>query len=78
MACEEGPQLDPNAFAARVQGESHINIQYTFTQAMANNIVVPEEFVPTYDMGCGDHGPSTATGASGWIEESVDETRLCL
>lgn len=74
MAYEEGPQLDPNAFTARVQVESHISIQYTSTQAMANSIVVPKELVPTYDVGCGDHGPSTTTDASGWAEESIDKS----
>lgn len=41
MAYEEEPQLGPNAFVTRVQVESHINVQYTSTQAMANGIVVP-------------------------------------
>ena len=69
MANEEEPQLGPSAFAAVVQAESHINIQYTYTQAKANGILVLDELVPTFHGGGLDPSPCTATNAREWVEE---------
>jgi len=74
VADEEEPQLGPNAFAAGVQAETHINIQYTYTQAMAQGTVVADELVPTFHGGGQDHGPSAPTEAHGWAEESSEES----